>query len=203
MQARGSNMKRTMLEWLALVGLLIGGAAAQATPITYIWSGIGSGSVGALPFTDVGFTITAAADTTEVGPGNVPGIHRVFNATATVFVSGIGAATFTIPTLSVANQNLPAVGISDPVQNLAILFANRDPAFATYDLTTALGPITAQPTFNPRAFFQTDLGSFQLAAVSGAVTFEAQVTGVPEPGVVALLILGVAVLGFSRRHETS
>jgi hypothetical protein len=107
--------------------------------------------------------------------------------TATVFVSGIGTATFTIPTINVANQGIPAVGIGAPNQNLAILFANNNSAFASYDLSTSLGPITGSPTFNGLGSFGTTVGPFFLSAVS-TVTFQAIV--VPEPSILVLLGFG-------------
>jgi hypothetical protein len=111
--------------FLCLAGL----GEARADLITYTFSGTATGSLGANRFTDASFTLTSTADTTQVmGSG---GIFVVPDLTATVSVAGLGTADFTIPTTNVDNQNLARVGLSDPGQNLAILFEDN-PAFANY-----------------------------------------------------------------------
>jgi len=107
--------------------------------------------------------------------------------TATVFVSGIGAATFTIPTINVVNQNLPAVGFSDPTHNLAILFANNNSVFVSYDLSTSIGLLTGTPSFNPFSSFETTADIFSISSVSD-ITFQAIM--VPEPSIPRLLGFG-------------
>jgi hypothetical protein len=108
----------------------------------------------------------------------------VLDITATVFVSDLGTATFTIPTINVVNQNIPAVGFSAPNQNAAILFANDDPAFHSYDLRTSFGPSVGTPTFNSGTSFMTTAGLFSINYASD-VTFQAVV--VPEPSIPAFV----------------
>jgi hypothetical protein len=166
-----------------LVWLLAGLRNLQATEVIYTLSSVGSGHLGTNSFFSARFTITSTADTSQITHSSL-GVFQVPDITATVFVSGIGTATFTIPTINVANQGLPAVGFSDPTQHLAILFANGNPAMASYDLSTSLGPITGYSSFNGFASFGTTAGGFLLSSVS-TVTFQAIV--VPEPSILALL----------------
>jgi hypothetical protein len=173
-----------------LVWLLAGLCNVQPAEVIYTLSSVGSGRLGTNSFFSAPFTITSTADTSQI-THPLTGIFRVPDITATVFVSGIGTATFTIPTINVVNQHntagTPGVGISDPGQGLAILFAFGNPALASYDLSTSLGPITGTPGFNNFASFGTTAGDFLLSSAS-TVTFQAIV--VPEPSIPGLLGFG-------------
>ena len=67
-------------------------------------------------------------------------------------------------------------------------------AFSTYDLMTAIGPITGTPFFNSGASFATDGGAFTIIS-SGDSTFEATtgISAIPEPS--SLVLLGTGALG--------
>jgi hypothetical protein len=119
----------------------------------------------------------------------------VNDLTASVFVSGLGTGTFTIGTINVDNSTLSRVGFSDPAQNLAILFVDN-PAFATYDLRSSIGPLSGPAVFNGGAQFNTSMGAFSLTQVSTA-TFEA--TLAPEPCALGIWAIGAAVLVCRRR----
>jgi hypothetical protein len=167
------RISRTMVI-LAVLLCLSGFGKADAVSLIYTWSSIGSGRLGTNSFFDTLFTITSTADVTQIreAPG---GVLLVSNIAATVSVSGIGIATFTIPTETVANRSYSAVGTGAPIQDDAILFV-ENPAFASYDLGCSIGPITGQPGRSIEAQFATSGGVFALSAVS-AVTFQA----IPEP----------------------
>jgi len=107
-----------------LVWLLAGLCNVQAAEVVYTLSGIGNGQLGINSFFSAPFTVTSTSDTSLITQPS-SGIFYLPDITATVFVSGIGTAKFTIPTINVVNQGIPAVGISDPGQGLAILFANN------------------------------------------------------------------------------
>ena len=181
-----------------IASLIITGvaASAQGTPILYTFSSIGNGSLGTSSFNSAPFTITSTADTSQiVNLGS--GIFEVPDLTATVFVSGIGSGTFSISTINVDNQNNSGVGFSDPNQNLAILFVDNAAA-ATYNLSTAIGPLSGPARFNAGAQFGTTAGNFSLSSVS-TVTFQA--TLVPEPATFALAGLSGMSLLLFRRHR--
>ena len=165
---------------------------AAASPVIYTLTGIGTGSLGADPFSDASFTITSTADTSDITES--VGVFSVSDSLATLFVSGLGTATFTIPTMTVDNT-AGAAAISAPVQNMAIL-ADFSPAFSSYDLNSSLTPVTGTPAFNSDTGFGTTAGDFSLSSVS-SVTFQAEV--VPEPSVFALL--GIASIGLVLRSR--
>jgi hypothetical protein len=166
------NITRTNKLVFCLIGVLLLGGNAPAAPITYTFSATGSGWLGDTPFYNSFFQLTATADTSQISNPS-PGLFRVTDSIATVSVSGLATATFDITTINVDNQSLSRVGFSDPVQSLAILFVDN-PAFATYDLSTVIGPLSGPPVFNYGDKFLTSSGNFSLTEVS-TVTFEASV----------------------------
>jgi hypothetical protein len=166
------HITRTNKLVLCLTGMLFLAGNGPAAPITYTFSATGSGSLGGNLFSNSFFQITAAADTSQIYSTS-PGIFRVTDSLATVVVPDVGTATFAITTMNVDNQNLSSVGFSDPGQNLAILFV-ENPVFVSYDLSTAMGPVSGPPIFNEGAQFLTSSGNFSLDEVSTA-TFEASV----------------------------
>lgn len=147
----------------AIAGTL---APVHAVPITYTVAATGTGSLGASTFTNALVTITLTGDTS-----GVTGTGPFFNAgPTTVNVAGIGTATFT--NLIQVFDNLAGVaGIEDFGVNLDILDTSNA-AFTSYDLKSAIGPLSGSSLFNPGALFPTDLGNFSLTSV-GNSTFTA------------------------------
>ena len=95
---------------LATIISLCGYVTAQATPITYTFSGVGTGNLGGNPFNNASFTITSTADSSQIANPS-SGLFRVSDLTATIFVSGIGNGTFNISTVNVDNQGLSRAGV--------------------------------------------------------------------------------------------
>jgi hypothetical protein len=75
-------------------------------------------------------------------------------------------------------QSINSAGISDFTLDRATLFTNH-PAFATYDLTTAIGPLSELGDTNLGFAFPTDMGDFVLVSLDSFVTFTATTTAVP------------------------
>ncbi len=192
-------MKRVLYGMTAL-GLFLGaGRPAKADLLSYSFSGTASGALGMNTFSDASFTITSTGDTSLL-THPAAGVVAVPDTTATVFVSGLGTATFLIPTDNRDNQNFGSVGFSAPVQSLAILFESN-PAFATYNLTTPIGPIAGASIFNPGAEFATTAGNFSLTSVS-TVTFQATLQSVPEPSAFLLVVISmVGISGWALRRK--
>jgi hypothetical protein len=163
---------------------------ATASPATYTLSGTGTGILGADPFSDASFSITTVADTSGITESL--GVFSLSNSIATLFVSGVGTATFTVPTMIVDNT-AGVAGVSAPNQNKAIL-GDSNAAFSSYDLSSSLSPVSGSPLLNPNTGFGTTAGDFSLTSVS-FVSFQAEV--VPEPSVFALF--GLASLCFILR----
>ena len=170
---------------------------AKASLIDYTLSGIGTGSLGAAPFSDVPVTITSTADTTNITVTS--GVFFAPNIAATVSVSGLGSATFTIPTRNFDNSNVAGAGISAPNQQRDILDIVSS-AFASYDLSSSLGLVTGTPVINSGTGFATTVGDFSLSSIS-SVTFQADT--VPEPSTFALLdAASVGLILWRQKHKT-
>jgi hypothetical protein len=168
-----SNVKSSLLRGciaplaLGTAFCLFGTENAGAIPITYRFSAIGSGNLDGKSFTGVVFSVTTMADTSAI-VNSSPGVYRVSNFAASVFVTGIGSENFTIATETVLNKNTGRVGVSSISQGLAILF-DIDPTFKTYSLGLQ-EPLTSpggSVAFNNGTSFANANGNFSLTALSG------------------------------------
>ena len=162
--------------------------------LTYILSGVGSGSLGSIGFSDSAFTITATEDPADVMQVR-SNLFRLEPVTAVIDILGVGSAIIDIPANLAANQGTTSVGIGDPVQGKALFFVSS-PELASYDLRTPLDTVIGQPTFSDGLNFPTTAGAFSLVSASRA-SFQA----VPEPSSLYLMI-SAAVLSLTKRSRT-
>ena len=177
-----------------IVAFLLGGGVAQAGQITYTIQGTGSGTLGTNLFTDALVSLVMVGDT-----GNVildGGIYKN-SGTVTLNVAGLGSATVTDVAFVFDNQGYApgAVGFGSDTTGGSIL-DTIDSAFGTYDLTTAIGPITNTSYIRPDLTVGTTAGNFIISEM-GNSTFQAST--VPEPGTLSMLGLGLAGLAYMLR----
>ncbi|MEO6982343.1 MAG: PEP-CTERM sorting domain-containing protein [Edaphobacter sp.] len=177
---------------LALAAVIAAPVALHATPITYIETFTGSGSLGSTSFTDQLITLTGVGDTDNVV--NQGGNLFTNIVPATLDIAGGLGGTFTDEMQFISRHTpLPLGGLADNTTDAAVMFGINS-AFATYDLTTEIGPFTGGRLYNSGASFGTTSGAFTIVT-AGDPTFQAttEVSAVPEP--TSLLLLGTGALG--------
>lgn len=181
------------------IGLLTAGAAAAA-PISYTYSGEGTGTVNGVPFTSQAYSFVVNGDTTAVtGPGNT--INAVTSGTITIAGTACSAGcSFTTPGLYRVNsafQGSTIIGIevtATPGTALNEFFSPSSP-----DLSIVTAPITAAATngFAPYSIVATSGGPVQIISNTGPLpTFSSTLPAtVPTLSEWAMILFGVLLAG--------
>lgn len=187
---------------LAALGAGLAAAPAQAGPITYLFSGTGSGTVNGAAFSNAAFSFSVTTDTSTISTARFgPGDPSTAAVIANVSLAGFGAGTSLSP-LDVFDASGGVAGLNDPVATSHDVLDFAAPQFQTYDLTTSLGPIPA--TLSTHSPFGTTLGTIDITSVSGG-TFTATAAPVPEASTTVslglLLALGLGGLGVAAKRK--
>jgi hypothetical protein len=147
-----------------------------------------SGSLNGVGFSDDVLTLTLFGNTSDVSGG--PSFFFL-TAPLNFSLSGVGSGTFTDEVGVIVNQSVPTAGFGDFTSDFAILDTFSS-AFVTYDLSTAIGPVSGGAIYNGGTGFATTAGTLIIGSVSGDATFTATI---PEPATWAMMALGFAALG--------
>lgn len=171
--------------------------ASFADPISYIYTGIGSGSLAGVAFSNAGFTITGLADTNNIVPAqNGEPIYNEHLQTR-IAIDGVGTVSIFESTSTYVLEGCCG-GFGKTL--LADWIGIDAPEFvkAGYRLDTALDPVTDASPTNTFQFVNvpTSGGVLSMPVIS-TVTFRA-VTAVPEPASLLLWAMGISVV-LSRR----
>jgi hypothetical protein len=166
----------------AVVTILAAVHPAAATPITYVETGVMSGTLNGTRFNNASVTIMTLADTANITSLNYLGYPTYENAgKTTIQIPGFGTATFNgRDSFGAFSQNLFAGGIVVGIEDLSgpqsILY---NPALPTSSLSSRLYNLSTAATFtgfaisNHGVVFSTTLGPLVVFSTSGNSTFTA------------------------------
>jgi hypothetical protein len=195
-------MKAIIWSALAIAGW------AGASPITFTISTTGSGTLGALAFSDATIVFTAVTDTTFILNGVPNQIGDAGSATSspqntfTVSILALGSWLLTDPVDFFDDRTKGFAGFQDLNETLDVitdLLDESDPAFSTYDLKTSLGPISDSIANGTGIFTSVPTTGGTLAFTTNSTNASFQAVGpssVPEPGSLGLMLAGAMVVGF-------
>ena len=197
-----------------VVPLCLAVPAAIGAPITYVFSGPASGTLGVTVFSGAQTTVTGTADTVNitVNGGGDPCINLT---SVTINIAGVGSATTTGPNLLFDNQTNQIWGFENGTcaAGLADWLDVINPLAATYGLVTSIGPTTG--ALDVRSSVATTAGTLMFTAPP--LTFQATLGIAPPPAasvavptvsewglaLLALMLAGAGSLAFrgaSRRR---
>ena len=135
--------------WNGLAGIaltFLAVPAAIAIPITYVFSGPATGTLGTTTFTDAQVTVTATADTANITTFDEihPGDLCMPLTSVAIDIAGIGSTTATGPNVFAECQECPIWGLVNgncyKIGTDCLVQSNH--FSATYGLITSLGPTT-------------------------------------------------------------
>ena len=173
-----------------------------AAPITYSFSGTGTGFVDASPFTGADFEITLQGDTDLIAFSNNIAQNPIDFGDATITLDGVGTGFFAELVWLFNNKTSEDVGfralpiIPSIPDFLSVIHFGV--GLDTYDLDTAFGPLPAPNVafVTPGNTMALNIGALSFSSVSDA-TFEAYL--VPLPGAIGLFGSALGFLGWMRR----
>lgn len=167
-----------LLPTVALIFAVV--TPARAEPITYTIQATATGTLGQTRYTNALITLTFTGNTDDVTSAGT--LFQISTGTTTVTVDGIGTATFTDKMAVNDVQPLSQVGITDLTNSNDVLDV-LNPAFATYQLKTSIGPISSEtPLWEPGIGYNTTRGVFVIDNLPGNATFTAvTVSTTPAP----------------------
>jgi PEP-CTERM motif len=178
-------------------GISVAAVGARAAPITYIFTGTGTGALDGTSFTS--FTVDLIGDTSNITSGGGENFNT--SSLATVTAGGVSDTLTGGGNDVVLNSTtFPAVGFgqTQPAPIFAVVEAVANPVFTTYNLATSF-PLTGGTVSSEVASYITASGTFDVQTIT-SLNFQA-ISGVPEPATWALLLMGFGGVGAALRSR--
>lgn len=183
-----------------LAAALLMPLAASAVPITYIYSGTATGSLGASAFSGASFVITAQADTTAVGGwccSNAQNTHT----SATISLDSLGTVSFSLPTHTWIAENC-CMGFGQNLGSNYVTLSGAPSLLSVgYTLATDIGPILATAETHGQFVDVATSGGALTISQLGSVSFQAITSAVPEASASLLMALGLVGVGLAARRR--
>lgn len=186
------GIKLFLLPLAVALMTVVGGSTASAAPITYSETGVISGSLNGIQFNGETIVISWTGDTSNVVDEGGGFFRNTAGANVVAFdITNVGSGLFTDNMYVYDNQGFvpPAAGFGSFTQAGSVIATFDAAAFGTYNLQSAIGPITNNAFIRPDLTFGTNAGGLNIVAIREVSTFQASV---PEPATLALLGLGLA-----------
>lgn len=182
-----------------LVPLLLGAGLLHAAPITYTFSGTGTGTLGTTSFTDASFVATLTSDTANVA--FVPALSAlgILGLPADIEIAGVGSLNFTGTAFiftggQVVGFGEDNAGFPSPPGNL-IQIDNAN--VSGYNLASNFTTSGANGILSQFQNAATSGGSLSFSSMS-TVTFVSALS-TPEPSTFVILGAGLAILAWRKR----
>ena len=118
---------------------------APAAPVTFTYTGTGSGEIGATPFTNQSFTITAVGDTANCyswGSGSSSG-YTTPHESASISIGSLGTYTFISATDTFVNNGTEVCGFQwAPSPYTDFYYSPATSAWQSWNMLSSIGPVT-------------------------------------------------------------
>jgi len=181
--------------------LLLAVGSAQASPIEYVFEGVGSGSLNGSVFSDASFQFVFSGDTDNLYYVDCGLCIVIANPVANgqISIDGFGTGVLTTVWDVFVNLDASSVGFAKAPEGFPQLFM---PIQDYYELDSAYGPVTS---FTPSALLGvvgSSIGPLDFSNIS-ELTFTATTTVVPIPAAVWLFGSGLGLLGWMRRRQAA
>jgi hypothetical protein len=196
MRVRRVGIAAVAAAAVVVASMLLVSNSASAAPMDVTISFAASGTIGGAPFTNAATTITSHLDT-AARVLFAPGIYDSASTLATIDIAGIGSSTFIDATVIFVNNNNSNAGFSRSSPSLSDVVVTDSPAFATWDLLTAVGPVDPTRGLIQVVGVSTSRGTLLLSDYSSG-TFQAVV---PEPTSLCCVALFIGTTAALRRRR--
>jgi IPTL-CTERM motif len=179
----------------AVAVLCLAAPAAIGAPITFVFSGPATGTLGMTPFTAAQVSVTGTADTSNVtGRAGNPAVPCINLTSVTVNIAGVGSASTTSPNYVFDNPASTVWGFTNGTcaSPIGDYLDVTNPLAATYGLVTSLGPSTGVQAFAGSVNTTSGILTFTSVPLTFQATLSANAP-VPTLSQWALLLLVLAL----------